>query len=71
MLNHLETHRAGSFGYYKPHRRGTIDVYFDTKRYVYERPARFTHAIKKDWKIALACAFDGRVTGTAPVYRIL
>ncbi len=69
MLNHIQTIKAGDVSYYWRHRRGTIDVYHDQKRYVYERPAHWD-MVKKDWKITLECAFNARAYGRAPKFTI-
>ena len=72
MLNHIKTIRAGEPGFLAPTMRNTIDVYDDNKRYIYERPARFMGANRKDWKIMLAVAFDAtRVTGSGRVFNIV
>lgn len=72
MLNHIKTIRAGEPGYKAPRQRATIDVWHDNKRYIYERPARFTGATRKDWKITLAVAFEAtRVTGSGNVFYIV
>lgn len=71
MLNHIKTIRAGEPGFLAPTKRATLDVYFDNKRYIYERPARFTGANRKDWKTTLACAFDARVIGSGRVFTIV
>lgn len=72
MLNHIKTIRAGEPGYLAPTARGTIDVHHDSKRYIYERPARFTGANRKDWKLALAVAFDAKkVIGSGRVFNIV
>jgi len=44
-------------------------VYYDSKRYVYERPEHWG-MVKKDWKIYLECAFDARAYGRAPRFTI-
>jgi hypothetical protein len=69
MLNHIQTFKAGQTGYQWPHQRGTIDVYYDSKRYVYERPAHWA-MVKKDWKLTLECAFNARAYGRAPRFTI-
>ena len=69
MLNHIQTFKAGEVGYGWSHKRGTIDVYHDQKRYVYERPAHWG-MVKKDWKLTLECAFNARAYGRAPKFTI-
>jgi hypothetical protein len=69
MLNHIQTFKVGQPGYQWPHQWGTIDVYHDSKRYVYERPAHWD-MVKKDWKITLECAFNARAYGRAPRFTI-
>jgi len=69
MLNHIQTFKAGQTGYGWSHKRGTIDVYHDQKRYVYERPAHWS-MVKKDWKLTLECAFNARAYGRAPKFTI-
>ena len=72
MLNHIKTIRAGEPGFLTPTMRNTIDVYDDNKRYIYERPARFTGANRKDWKITLAVAFNAtRVIGSGRIFNIV
>jgi hypothetical protein len=72
MLNHIKTIRAGEPGFLTPTMRNTIDVYDDNRRYIYERPARFTGANRKDWKITLAVAFDAKkVIGSGRVFNIV
>lgn len=70
MLNHLKTIRAGQPGYNTPRARATIDLWHDQKRYVYEMPHNFRHAVKRDFKLCLAVAFDAEITGRAPSYTI-
>jgi hypothetical protein len=72
MITHIQTIRAGEPGYLSPTRRNTVDVYYDQKRYIYERPARFTGANRKDWKIMIAVAFDAsRIIGSGNVFNIV
>ncbi len=69
---HIKTIRAGEPGFLTPTMRNTIDVHDDQKRYIYQRPAHFTGANRKDWKIALAVAFEAtRVIGSGSVFYIV
>lgn len=72
MLTHIKTIRAGEPGFLTPTMRNTIDVFDDNRRYIYERPARFTGANLKKWKIMLAVAFDAtRIIGSGRVFNIV
>jgi hypothetical protein len=72
MLTHIKTIRAGEPDFLSPTLRNTIDVFYDNKRYIYERPPRFTGANRKDWKITLACAFDAtKIIGSGHVFNIV
>ena len=74
LFIYVATHRAGTSDYYADRQRGTIDVWHDSKRYIYRKldsdvPARI---VKRD--IVAAFEFDGRCTmrisGRFPSYRI-
>jgi len=58
MLHHIKTLRAGDAGYLAKRTRNTIDVYYDQKRYIYEKPHQFVNANLDDFKLDLLCAFD-------------
>jgi len=70
MLNHIKTIRAGEPGYTAPRARATIDLWHDQKRYVYEMPHNFKHAVKRDFKLCLSVAFDAKIKGSAPSYLV-
>lgn len=71
MLGYIESFRAGEAGYYREHARATVDVWHDSRRYVYRRPSDL-----KEFKCELAEAFSGRlrppcrVVGAYPSYTI-
>lgn len=70
---HKKTYRKGEVGYYSPHARATVDVYFDSKRYVYQAPRP---ADRKEFKEFIKEVFtqdmnhDKRLTGRYPVYNV-
>lgn len=70
-LDHIATYRAGESGYYTPRARGTVDVWDDSKRYVYRRPASVREFKRSLW---VAFSFEGLrfiyVRGTYPSYTI-
>lgn len=74
LFIHVATHRAGSSGYYADRKRGTIDVWHDSKRYIYRKPDADvpTRMVKRE--ILAAFESDGRCTmrisGRFPSYRI-
>ena len=74
LFIYVATHRAGTSGYYADRQRGTIDVWHDSKRYIYRKPNRDITArdIKRD--IVSAFESDGRCTmrisGRFPSYKI-
>ena len=65
--------RAGESGYYVPRQRGTIDVWHDSQRWVYEQP-RF-HP-RKAVKNSIVAAFENngrvtvKITGRWPSYTV-
>jgi len=71
-LYFIEQFRNGESGYYAPHRRGTLDVWHDNRRYIYDQPGRDKKRIKS--QILVAFSNDGRTTvrisGRWPSYHI-
>ena len=73
LFNHIATHRAGSFGYYAERQRGTIDVWSDSKRYVYRKPNPDVPVLMVKHDILAAFEANGtphRITGRFPSYTI-
>jgi len=70
-LTFIKVSRAGEGDYYLERQAKTTDVYFDSKRYVYESPSDLIKF--KRW---LAGAFarrgapDAKVTGKFPTYHV-
>lgn len=71
MLYHIATHVRGSSRYNDAHKRGTVDVWHDSKRYIYHKPAD-----RARFKAELALAFTPRggvpprIHGSYPHYSI-
>jgi hypothetical protein len=71
MLDYITQYRSGESGYYTERKRGTVDVFFDNKRYIYRKPIDLM-----GFKNELREAFAGRgmppakVSGEYPVYHI-
>lgn len=67
-------YRAGEYGYYN-RERGTIDVFYDSQKWVYERPKYNT---LREFKAALISAFEQddrsgesfRIAGSYPQYTL-
>ena len=74
LFIHVATHRAGTSGYYAERARGTIDVWHDSKRYVYKRPNPDVPVRMVKADILAAFESDGRCTmrisGRYPSYTI-
>lgn len=74
LFVYVATHRAGSFGYSAERQRGTIDVWHDSKRYIYRKPDRDVpvRMVKAD----ILAAFESdsrctmRISGKFPSYTI-
>lgn len=70
---HIAHHRAGDSQYYVDRIRGTIDVWHDSQRWIYEQPQYWT---RKAVKNAIVAAFENngqvtaRVTGRWPSYNV-
>lgn len=70
---HIRTYRAGDAGYYAAHQRDTIDVWEDSKRYIYRQTGALTH---KQIKSQLVDAFGEhgsrtvKISGRWPNYTI-
>ena len=66
-MRHIITYRAGAPGYDDAHRRGTVDIWHDQKRYVYRRAtaraarAFITHAWQQE---------HIKITGRYPSYTV-
>lgn len=74
LFTHVATHRAGTSGYYAQRQRGTIDVWHDSKRYIYKKPNRDVPARMVKSDILAAFESDGRcmmrISGRFPSYTI-
>ena len=73
-LSHIATYRAGDIDYYNSRERGTVEVWYDSKRYVY-RPDGMYKA--RQFRQFIATVWGGKIdanglsiTGTWPVYHI-
>ena len=66
-MKHLVTYRAGQPGYIDAHRRGTVDIWHDQRRYIYKSTlARNVRAfIARAWQQEHV-----RVTGRHPSYTL-
>ena len=74
LFVHVATHRAGNSGYYAKRQRGTIDVWHDSKRYIYRKPNRDVPARMVKADILAAFESDSRstmrISGKFPSYQI-
>lgn len=70
MLYHIKTSRAGEPGYYAIRERGTVDVWHDSKRYVY----RASLIELRDFKANILSAFgtrcEAKISGAWPSYTV-
>jgi hypothetical protein len=64
-MRHIITYRAGAPGYTDAHRRGTVDIWHDQKRYVYKSasPGAARAFIEHAWQ--QECI---KITGRHPKY---
>lgn len=68
----IASYRAGESGYYSERKRGTVDVWHDSRRYIYENPKTSKRALR----LSLDSAFSDfgrkcvKVTGRFPSYSI-
>lgn len=72
MLKHIKTYRAGESGYYDERERGTVDVWHDSKRYVYAKPYQGIKAFKCEllYAFGIASRCNAKITGSYPSYTI-
>ncbi len=68
MLDHIKTYKAGEHGYYSAHARGTVDVWYDSKRYVYRKPYQPVKVFKRE--LLAAFGLFSKISGQYPNYKI-
>lgn len=71
---HIATHKAGEIGYNVPRERGTLDVWYDNKRWVYDQPTKDGYSVRQI-KSAIVSAWEDigtpmKISGTWPSYTV-
>ena len=70
-MDHVKTYRAGEAGYYATRTRGTVDIWHDSRRYVYLKPndiKQFKREAVTAWEDGGRCT--ARISGAYPSYTI-
>lgn len=70
MLDFISKSRAGEYGYYANHQRGTVDVYEDGTRYVYRKPWQGLKRFKDELRNVFGSKGTAHIDGQYPHYTI-